>query len=380
MRRSDPSEPRPQESRHAAALRELIDEARRSGQSQSAPRRHHLVPAFYLKHWAVAGKIRVTHLDEARSWITSPKNAALETDFYRVESPDLDPREVPPLLFETALSKFEQWGADFINAAIDDPGEPGRDDEMRVRFSLFMAMQYVRGRHFRAVAQASMTDFFKLRYGKMTDEGVRHLLHDKGLEPSQENIDRVRRFADDLESGDLTLGPDKPSLIGMSGRMVHDVGSHLFDRGWHIYQVPSILLTCDEPLIPVPGPPHSRAERGGVADAGVVLFPLTPGLLLAMFDGVNARPQKPYGLGYVDIADINREIAGAASLYAFERPKRRVAAALKVPKAGEPISRAAPVLIDGTEEEFLIRRHRPSRWANATPEPPWPVERWFSRG
>lgn len=116
-------------------------------------------------------------------------------------------------------------GCDFINAAIDDPGEPGRDDEMRVRFSLFMAMQYVRGRHFRAVAQASMTDFFKLRYGKMTDEGVRHLLHDKGLEPSQENIDRVRHFADDLQSGDLTLGPDKPSLIGMSGRMVHDVGS-----------------------------------------------------------------------------------------------------------------------------------------------------------
>src|ERR1700728_1073311 len=117
--------PRGQETRHAAALRELLEEARRSGESQSAPRRHHLVPAFYLNHWAVGGKIRVTHLDEPRSWKSSPKNAALETDFYRVESADLDPRDVPPLLFETALSKLEQWGADFINAAISDPSAPG---------------------------------------------------------------------------------------------------------------------------------------------------------------------------------------------------------------------------------------------------------------
>ncbi len=299
--------PPSQQTRHETALRELIDEARRSGESRSAARRHHLVPAFYLKYWAAGGKIRVTHLDEARSWTSSPKNAALETDFYRVESPDFDPQEVPPLLFETALSKFEQWGADFINAAIDDPAAPGRDDEMRLRFSLFMAMQYVRGRHFRAVAGASMTDFLKLKYGQLTNAGVRHLLQEKGLEHDEQNVARVRRFTEDLNSGELTITPDKAALIGMSGRMVHDVGSYLFDRGWHIYQLPSILVTCDEPLVPIPGPPQSRAERAGVADAGVIIFPLTPSLLLAMFDGVHARPQKPYRLDYGDIADLNRE-------------------------------------------------------------------------
>jgi hypothetical protein len=372
---------RRRETRHEAALRELIDEARRSGESRSAARRHHIVPAFYLKHWADGGKIRVTNIDEAKSWVTTPKNAALETDFYRVESPDLDPQEVPPLLFETALSKFEQWGAEFITAAIDDPDKPGREDEMRVRFSLYMAMQYVRGRHFRAVARASATDFLKLKYGELTDKGVRYVLQEKGLEPSQENIAKVRRFADDLNSGDLTLGPDKASLIGISGRMVDKIGVYLFDRGWHIYQVPRILLTCDEPLVPIPGPPHSRTERGGLADAGVVLFPLTPSLLLAMFDGVHAQPQKPYGLNYGDIADINREIACAAYTYAFERPNRNVAAALKLPKAAEPISRAVAAPDDGAAEgRFLIRRHRPNRWAGTTPSPPWPVERWFSGG
>jgi hypothetical protein len=98
-----------------------------------------------------------------------------------------------------------------------------------------------------------------------------------------------------------------------------------------------------------------------------------------MFDGVNAQPEKPYELGYGDLADINREIAAASSVCAFERPARKVAAALKLPKAAASISRAAPMPLDDTGEGYLIRRHRPNRWAGETSAPPWPVERWFQR-
>lgn len=68
------------------------------------------MPEFYLKHWADGGKLRVTNVDESRSWVTTPNKAAFETDYYRVDSADIDPQEVPPLLFETALSKIERWG------------------------------------------------------------------------------------------------------------------------------------------------------------------------------------------------------------------------------------------------------------------------------
>jgi len=362
--------------RHEAALRGLIDEARRNGESRSAARRHHLVPEFYLKHWADDGKIRVTNVDESRSWVTTPNKAAFETDYYRVESPDIDPDEVPPLLFETALSKIEQWGAVFINAAVTNH-DVGVDDEERVLFSLYMAMQYVRGRHFRAVARASATDYFKLKYGQITEKGIQHVLRERGLKVNEANMSRFRRFVDSLNSEDLALSPTKASLLGLSGRMVSDIGSYLFERGWHIYSVPPILVTCDEPVIPVPGPPHPRGERGGVADAGVVLFPLTPSLLLAMFDGESAYPQRPYQLDYADLADINREIVGASSAYAFERPARRTAVALKVPEAREPISRTI-ASVGQEADQYLIRRHRPSRWVNASPAPPWPVQRWFA--
>jgi hypothetical protein len=367
----------PAETPHEAALRELIDEARRSGESRSAARRHHLVPVFYLKRWADDGKIRVTDIDAGKSWVTTPKKAANETDYYRIESPDLDPEEIPPLLFEVTLSKIERWGADFIKAAIDDPVNAARDDELRVLFSLYMAFQYVRGRSYRTFTRASMTDMFKLAYGEITDEGIRHVLHEKGLEPNAENMALFRSFVDQLNSGDVEVGPQQAAVIGMSGELAAEIGQHLFARGWHIYQVPEILLTCDEPVVPIAGPPHPRTECGGVGNAGVVIFPLTPGLLLAMFDGINALPASPYELGYRDVANLNREIAAASSTHVFERPGRNLASAFKLPKAAAPIARAAPIPADDTGQKDLIRSHRPSRWAMAKSPPPWPVERWF---
>ncbi len=364
---------------HEVALRELVEEARRSGESRSAPRRHHLVPVFYLKQWADDGKIRMTDIDKGKSWITSPKRAASETDYYRIESPDLDPEGVPPLLFEVVLSKIERWGADFIASVIDDPVTPLHDDETRVLFSHYMALQYVRGRNYRNFARASMADMFKLTYEDITDEGIRQELRERGLDPNPENMALFRSFVDQLNRGDVTVGPQQASVIGMSAQVAEEVGWDLFARGWHVYQVPEILLTCDEPVIPIAGPPHPRTERGGVGNAAVVIFPLTPGLLLAMFDGVNAAPAPPYELGYRDVAQLNREIAAASSTYSFERPARNLASGFKLPKAAGPISRAAPIPVDDAGLRHLVRSHRPSRWADAKRTPPWPVERWFRR-
>ena len=96
-----------------------------------------------------------------------------------------------------------------------------------------------------------------------------------------------------------------------------------------------------------------------------------------MFDGFNACPAQPHELNYRDVAGLNGEIAAASSIYAFERPACNIASGLRLPKAPDPVSMAAPIPVDDTRERYLIRSHRPSRWANAKRPPPWPVERWF---
>src|SRR4051794_26435246 len=84
----------------------LLEDARRSA-DQSAPRKHHLVPASYLRRWAEGGRIRVTQIEEKNSYLAAPEKAARETDYYRIEAPEISPDEVPPLLFETMLGRVE---------------------------------------------------------------------------------------------------------------------------------------------------------------------------------------------------------------------------------------------------------------------------------
>ena len=223
-----------------------------------------------------------------------------------------------------------------------------------------------------------MNDYFKLTYGEMTDAGIRRYIEDRGREPTDEAIAEVRRFLVQLNSGDVAIGPQKAAVIGMSGQMVETIGLLLFARRWRIYSVPPILVTCDEPVVPIAGPPRPRAERGGIGNAGVVIFPLTPGLLLVAFDGVQARPPAFDQLSYSDIADLNREIAAASSTYAFERLRRKTIAAFKLPPSPPPTAMSEPVpLIAAGDKRFLIRSHRPSRWSGQAHPPPWPVERWF---
>ena len=61
------------------AVAALFESARNS--EKSAPRKHHLVPASYLRRWAVHDQIRVTETDSRHSYTPSPEKAARETDF-----------------------------------------------------------------------------------------------------------------------------------------------------------------------------------------------------------------------------------------------------------------------------------------------------------
>ena len=46
----------------------------------------------------------------------------------------------------------------------------------------------------------------------------------------------------------------RAATVAMLGQQAESIGFSLFIRGWHIYQVPPILVTCEEPVVA-----HSRA-------------------------------------------------------------------------------------------------------------------------
>ena len=121
----------------------IFEKARKS-QSGTPPRKQHVVPAFYLRHWADDGKLRVTDIDRRHSYVTTSEKAARETDFYSLADEQLDEADVPPLLMETILSEVEGAAADVTERLIAD-GIDALTDDHRLHFATFLAFQSGRG-------------------------------------------------------------------------------------------------------------------------------------------------------------------------------------------------------------------------------------------
>jgi Protein of unknown function (DUF4238) len=364
----------------------LVEAARRN--EQSAPRKHHLVPASYLRRWAENDVIRVTDINAKRTYVTSPEKAARETDFYRLEAAELDPDELPPLLFETLLATVEGWGNSAIDHLLSLPQYP--DPQAAANLASFLGFQFTRGVSHRESILHMANEGFKLRYRGVSDDWIRHELRRRtGTEPTNELVASSRQLLDEIQDGTVHVGPQVAALVGLAGESAITVGGHFLNRAWVVCRTGSRLVTCDEPVVLIGGPRSRRSERAGIATAGVIVFPLDPAHLLAMFradiafrlglDGWRNGQLYSDDLDYVEVAELCREVVGNANRWAFEQPSKQRALGFPIPPAPEPTSLEEAGAIDdeGTEKR-LIRVYRATRWRNAPVSPPWPVERWWS--
>lgn len=355
-----------------------MESAKRDEAGGSAPRKHHLIPKSYLRRWEESGKIRVTHVDQKKSHLASPGTAARETDYYRLESSDVDPEVVPPLLFEKMLGEMEGTSVEIIDALIEH-GPNSLSPQQKAEFSLFLAFQITRGHSFRVANRLMVGDFFKLKYENVTTEGVRQFLTDAGMPSDTADVEAAYAAMKEVSSGDVVIQPQDASIVAESGALAVQIGEHLFARKWHKFTTVPILITCDEPVVSLGGPSTDRRERAGAATAGIIFFPLNPSNLLVMFHP-GFHPWGPPELDRTETAEINREIMAATSRWAFERPSRHVTERMPVPPAVAPFKREGPFPMAGDGNKQLFRTFRPTRWASALPPlPPWPVSRWWTR-
>lgn len=374
----------PSKGRQRAEFKAFRERARRN--EGSAPRKHHLVPAFYLRRWAEKDRIRVTEVERGTSYETSPAKAARITDFYRLEAEGLDPAEVPPLLFETALGEVETWGREAIEELVTQPDT--MDPGLMSRFAWFLGFQFTRGRAIRQEMRALHNEWFMVKYGDLSDEGIRSELRRRGADPTAQLVEESRRFLEKVRDGKLTVEPQDAALVGAAAQAAKEIGEHILYRTWFACRTPRILVTCDEPVVTIGGPGSPRGERSGVATAGLVVFPLSPDRLLVMMredlaseHGVSRHREDAVfaeELDHVENAEICREIIMNAYRWGFERPGRRVAAQFYVPAESESavLEEVGPIR-EGDKEGVLMRTFRTTRWKQWTVPPPWPVARWW---
>lgn len=348
-------------------MRQMLDEARAANQ-----KKHHLVPASYLRRWAVDGKVRVVDLSNKRTYVAAPEKVARDTDFYRLDSDDVDPDELPPLLMEVLLSKIEGAAVQPITKLIEEAHQEFTTDD-RAAVAMFVAFQLTRGRSFRSRIQQMFADMYRLVH-----QGVdaKTLLEESGVEPTAEVLEETESFLRDLQDGTVVVGEQPAALVSKVGEMATAIVPYVFSRRWGIWTSPTEIVTTDEPVLALGGRNTARGQVGGSASADVLVFPLAPNQVLVMFRPLFGPTAASGELTHVDTKRLNLELLAHAERWQFSRPQRGGYLPPLPPPVPASIQEDEIEIEDGKDNTSMVHSFTPNRWLYAG-DIPWPVDDWW---
>lgn len=250
----------------------------------SEPRKHHVVPAFYLKRWEERGQLLVVDKQLNTAYRARADRVARETDFYRLDEEVFT--EGDPLRIERLLGAVEGLMAETIVDLVDR-GCPIDDN------------------HVEALAMFYATWVFR----------------------SHEYRDRVQRTVDSLSrSGRITAsnrhlaqwmaGRGASSMLLWSEKDFETLRSALVNRRWKLVSTPTALLACDTP----------NRWRDDIAEPLIDIFlPLSPHHLVV---AVPRNFPVPTVASAAQVAGWNSTLVGRARRWIFAVPSQRDAIAL----------------------------------------------------
>lgn len=337
----------------------FVEESRVQAAGETA-RRHHFVPEFHLRYWAIDGLVKAVDVDTGRAKRPlSTKSVAYERDFYTV--PDgADSVDTSPLWVETYLSRIENSAARHIADLNAGPAGPVSKLAVKRDLAVFLGLQHRRTVDARrcSLVIANAPDSIK----RPMLERIMPTATPLQIEQSMQN----------------QLADHKAGAIRM---MIEDVrngsAGMLFGRRWAIYDTEDALVTCDEPVIAIAGPRYPRNINVGFGRSGVVVYPLSPERVLVM-SHPRLQHRGPYQLDHDETRSLNLEIVANAAKTAFERPSDTGVESARVP--ARPPSTAPDYTKMSVDDAIalVLRLATPrNRWAYHDNPPPWPVPRWF---
>jgi uncharacterized protein DUF4238 len=236
-------------------------------------RRHHFVSVFYLKRFAdQRDQIAVYRRDPPKVFVTSVTNAAVEAGFYALTLKDGSRSEMA----EELIAKIEDWAAPALGRILSGHFPPTSED--RQHLSLFMALQIVRGRHFRDQSIAMMDYHHKLMVVSLDREDVRQRLAEKkGQEPGDDEVEQVYASLQKTDEYFIRPGDDSELVVSMLKIASEDLAPRIYRKTWVLAHSRSkVFLTSDHPLVFWHQPKTERERFLGVGleNAGEVRFPL----------------------------------------------------------------------------------------------------------
>lgn len=343
--------------------------------SESEPRKHHLVPKFYLERWAKNGQLRVTDFHQDRySYTTSPSNVARETDFYRFEEETI--QNMSPVVWEVFLSEIEDRAAPIIKK-MHDRGLNEISDSDGAVLLMFISFQITRSRSFRLLTQWTVTEGHQALFERAGDDYLRQLLTKNGFSETPEHVNRLRQDLVAFRENPDLFPMNRSEQIALSGKSARDLAPMLFKRKFVLYRTFPRLVTCDQPVVELYEDMCRYPHQGGIEGAPILVFPLGPDLVLSMFredQPILLDPSKE--LTSDETLELNRAILGNSDRLAFEQSDLHITEKLYVPEKPPPGVRH---MVGRSEDGREIHRLRPGRrWVDDPLAPLLPVVRWWS--
>lgn len=131
-------------------------------------------------------------METRKTFPSSPANAARITDFYRLDSPDLDPNEVPPALVENMLSVIEGSAIPALDSLLAN-GVSGLSGQDRGDIATFLGFQAARGQQTRNMIIRMAADMSRYMHSAdMTLDAIKAQLEAKGVPFSEEVLAEFR--------------------------------------------------------------------------------------------------------------------------------------------------------------------------------------------
>lgn len=307
----------------------------------SSPRRHHLVPQFYLRRFANAhDKIMVSRRDLQKRFLTSVERAARETDFYTVET-----TEGSSQLVEQILSRVETLAAQSIERLVAGGFPPTQEDRENV--AVFIALQLTRGRDHRHAWNVVADAFLKLSLEGMTEAGVRQALTSAyGRPPTKEEVASAYELVENPESY-FVVPHQNESIEAMLDNLQFLVPP-ILERTWKIAEFDKpLLLTSDSPVVLWSPRDQNRELRGiGLLTAKHIRFPLDPWHALILVKGTEGR-ERMHFIDERHSLEMNWGTAARAYEWIYHHPEQDPLAGLEPLPAPRP-----PLRISGRAQWF----------------------------
>ena len=287
---------------------------------KAMPRKHHYVPQFYLRGFAVDGKrdgqLWVLDKKAGRQWESTVEKSARQTDLYRVELKDGG----DPASLEKILSVIEGMFAPILQQTIETQTLPeGQPFELLLNMVGLMALRVPLLNSFSKhigsdLLRQLIRDLVATPESwKAVDDGVRAAR----TEVPEASYEEMKQF---VESGEYSIDVDLgqnwlPRLMIDASRSMQ---SHLSRRRWYITVVaPDApdLICSDNPVSLTLTPMSISSQHAGFAMPGtLLLFPLSRRMaLVGSFEGI----MLPNPASEKTVALINGATARSAERFLF---------------------------------------------------------------